>query len=84
MYGKVIMSGTVAGGKKAAITNMKKQGADFYKRIGKKGGMNGHTGGFASDKVGRDGLTGYERAKKVGSTGGRISRRGKAKKNESK
>lgn len=47
--------------------------------IGRKGGHNGHTGGFASDKVGKDGLTGWERASKVGSVGGKISRRGKAK-----
>lgn len=47
--------------------------------IGRKGGHNGHTGGFASEKVGKDGLTGWERAAKVGSVGGKISRRGKAK-----
>lgn len=32
------MAGTPAGGKKAAVTNRQKQGADFYARIGKKGG----------------------------------------------
>lgn len=51
--------------------------------IGKKGGQNGYgieyKGGFASDKVGPDGLTGYERARKVGALGGKISRRGPAK-----
>lgn len=35
-----------------------------------------HAGGFASEKVGKDGLTGYERAKKAGQKGGLISRRG--------
>ena len=43
------MSGTLAGGKKAAITNKLKHGEDFYKRIGSLGGRNGHTGGFAAN-----------------------------------
>lgn len=37
------MSGTKAGGLKAAATNKKKYGEDFYKINGKKGGQNGHT-----------------------------------------
>ena len=73
------MAGTKAGGLKARETNYRKHGKDFYARIGSKGGHNGHTGGFASDKVGSDGLTGWQRATKVGSIGGKISRRGKAK-----
>lgn len=73
------MAGTKEGGRKAAATNLRKHGKDFYSMIGRKGGHNGHTGGFASDKVGKDGLTGWERASKVGSVGGKISRRGKAK-----
>ena len=72
------MAGTIEGGKKAALTNKKKYGNNFYAKIGKKGGSNGHNGGFASDKVGRDGLTGSERAKKFGAIGGKISKRGKA------
>ena len=32
-------------------------------------------GGFASKKIGRDGLTGAERAKQAGAVGGAISRR---------
>lgn len=43
------MSGTKIGGMKAAKTNLEKHGSDFYKRIGAKGGRNGHTGGFASN-----------------------------------
>ena len=73
------MAGTKEGGRKAAETNLRKHGKDFYSMIGRKGGHNGHTGGFASDKVGKDGLTGWERAAKAGSVGGKISRRGKAK-----
>ena len=74
------MPGTIEGGRKAAATNKKKYGKDFYANIGRKGGRNGHTGGFASDKVGRDGLTGYERARVAGKKGGLISKRGKANK----
>ncbi len=74
------MAGTLQGGKKAAETNKLKYGKDFYARIGKKGGKNGHDGGFASETVGKDGMTGPERAKKCGAIGGKISRRGKAKK----
>lgn len=62
---------------------MKKYGPDFYKRIGAKGGANGkgpgYKGGFASNEVGEDGLTGRERAKLAGAKGGAISRRGPAK-----
>lgn len=72
------MSGTLEGGKKACKTNLKKYGKDFYANIGRKGGKNGHSGGFASDKVGKDGLTGYERARVAGKKGGEISKRGKA------
>lgn len=60
------MSGTKAGGLKAAVTNKRNNGEDFYARIGAKGGRNGHTGGFASNR---------ELARKAGKKGGRISRR---------
>ena len=66
------MSGTKAGGAKAAATNKRLHGADFYREIGRKGGKNGHTGGFAANP---------ELAKIAGSIGGRISRRGPAKRN---
>lgn len=42
------MAGNKAGGKKAAATNKLRHGADFYSRIGRQGGMNGHTGGTIS------------------------------------
>ena len=66
------MAGTKAGGLKAAATNKSKYGKVFYARIGQKGGRNGHTGGFAANP---------ELAKIAGAKGGRISKRGKAKKN---
>ena len=64
-----LMAGTKEGGRKASITNRLKHGEDFYERIGRKGGQNGHTGGFASNP---------ELAKIAGRKGGRLSRRGKA------
>lgn len=66
------MSGTRRGGRKAAKTNLERHGADFYKRIGRKGGQNGHTGGFAANPA---------LARIAGAKGGRISRRGSAKNN---
>lgn len=72
------MAGTKAGGAKAARTNMRKYGPNFYAEIGAKGGRSGNTGGFACEKKGEDGLTGPERARIVGAKGGKISRRGPA------
>lgn len=40
------MSGTKTGGLKAAKTNLKTYGEDYYKRIGKVGGASSRTGGF--------------------------------------
>ncbi len=74
------MAGTKIGGRKAAATNKAKYGSSFYASIGAKGGTKSKTGGFASDKLGVDGLTGRERARIAGSRGGRISRRTKASK----
>lgn len=72
------MAGNRDGGRKAAETNMAKYGPDFYRNIGRKGGINGHDGGFASKGIGKDGLTGPERAKIYGSVGGKVSKRGRA------
>lgn len=72
------MAGTKQGGIRAAATNKKRYGKDFYKRIGSKGGSVADIEkGFASFTVGGDGLTGRERARVAGSKGGRISRKGK-------
>lgn len=65
------MAGTPEGGKKAAATNKRIHGKDFYAKIGAKGGQNGHTGGFAANR---------ELARIAGAKGGRISKRGPAKK----
>lgn len=69
------MSGTAEGGKKAAQTNKQRHGADFYQKIGAKGGSTSVKGGFASETVGKDGLTGRQRASKAGKLGGHISRK---------
>ena len=61
----------LTGGLKTAATNKAKYGKEFYARIGKKGGQNGHTGGFAS-------MT-KEQVREAGAKGGRSSRRGMAK-----
>lgn len=60
------MPGTRAGGLKAAAINIEKHGKDFYSRIGKIGGQNGHTGGFSADR---------ELARVAGKKGGHISSR---------
>lgn len=65
------MSGTKSGGLKAAQTNRLKYGDDYYIRMGRKGGQMSHTGGFAANPA---------FARIAGAKGGRISRRGPAKK----
>jgi len=62
------MAGTIDGGKNAAKTNKEKYGADFYAKIGAKGGRKGRTGGFFANR---------ELARVAGAKGGRISRRTK-------
>lgn len=69
------MSGTKLGGRRARETNERKYGKNFYVDIGALGGKRGRTGGFASGKIGPDGLTGRQRAAIAGSVGGTISRR---------
>lgn len=71
------MAGNSAGGHKAKMKNLARD-PHFYAKIGAKGGKNGKTGGFASNVIGKDGLTGSERARIAGAAGGRISRRKKA------
>lgn len=71
------MPGSRIGGLKAAQTNKERFGKDWYAKIGAIGGRNGHSGGFGSDVVGKDGLTGKERAKVAGAKGGAKSKRHK-------
>jgi general stress protein YciG len=59
------MSGTRMGGMKAASKNIASN-PNFYRDIGRKGGRNGHTGGFAAN---------HELARIAGSKGGTISKR---------
>lgn len=65
------MVGTKAGCKKTVERCKELYGANFYSEIGRKGGRSGKTGGFAADP---------ERAVLAGKVGGKISRRGPAKK----
>lgn len=62
------MAGTKQGGVAAANTNKARYGADFYAKIGAKGGVKGKTGGFFANR---------ELARAAGAKGGRISRRTK-------
>lgn len=66
------MSGTKAGGLKAAKKNKEKFGEDFYKNLGKKGGSADHPKGRGFQLSGK--------AREAGRKGGKISKRGKAKK----
>jgi hypothetical protein cdiviTM7_01565 len=61
------MAGTKAGGLKAAQKNLARD-PNFYAKIGRKGGKNGRTGGFAANPA---------LARIAGAKGGRISRRTK-------
>lgn len=60
------MPGTVAGGKKAAITNKQRYGKKFYKRIGALGGKKSTGGGFAANR---------ELAREAGRRGGMAKRK---------
>ena len=63
------MAGTKTGGLKARDKNLAKN-PNFYREIGRKGGKNGNTGGFAANP---------ELARIAGAIGGKISRRNKEK-----
>lgn len=72
------MSGTKAGGRKAAAKNLAKD-PNFYSKIGAKGGRNGRTGGFAAYTVCHCNVIKGEHhlAQCSGYKGGVISRRSK-------
>lgn len=76
------MSQTIAGAAKAKQNIINRLGGEeaYHKHmqsLGKKGGTISTGGGFASYKVGKDGLTGSERAAVAGKIGGERSRRKK-------
>lgn len=58
--------GTVEGGKKAAATNKMRYGVEFYRTIGKMGGVKSRGGGFAYDR---------DIAREAGRLGGLTSKR---------
>lgn len=60
------MAGTPEGGRKAAETNKKRYGREFYEMIGRKGGTISRGGGFAKNP---------ELARVAGRIGGQRSRR---------
>ena len=62
------MAGTKNGGRRAAVTNKQRYGANFYEMIGRKGGKISKGGGFAMNP---------ELARVAGAKGGRASRRTK-------
>lgn len=66
------MAGSVEGGLKARETIKKRHGADFYNRLGRVGGKISKTGGFASHKIGADGLDGPQRAVLAGAKSKRV------------
>lgn len=64
------MPGTKIGGIKAAETNKRKHGPDFYVRIGALGGQKSRGGGFANNP---------ELAREAGRKGGLKSRKNRRK-----
>lgn len=65
------MAGTKEGGAKCRNTIFERHGEDYYKNIGRKGGLVcGIKKGFAANP---------QLAKEAGRKGGKISRRGKAR-----
>lgn len=74
------MSNNSSGGQKVRKTLLGKYGSGYYSNIGKIGGSKTNPEkGFGAKVAGPDGLTGKERAAKVGARGGRISSRRKDK-----
>lgn len=65
------MPGTRVGGLKTAATNKARYGENFYANIGRKGGENGHDGGFAA--------VSKEKRIAAGRKGGQISSRAEDK-----
>lgn len=63
----------MAGTREGALKQKAKRLAEnpnYYKQMGSLGGKKSTTGGFGSNSVGSDGLTGSERARVAGAKGG--------------
>lgn len=60
------MSGTRAGGVRAAATNKLRYGPNYYRQLGKKGGEVSRGGGFAANS---------QLARTAGRMGGQVSRK---------
>lgn len=60
------MGGNKEGARKSVATKLAKYGPDYFSRIGHLGAIKSTPGGFGTDKIGADGLTGPERASKYG------------------
>lgn len=67
------MAGTKAGGKKAAETNKKRYGKDYYSKLGHRGGTAEHYYPRGFEAMDR------EKHLEASAKGGRNSKRGKAK-----
>lgn len=72
------MPNTKEGAEKARRTLLERLGSEealkeYYRNIGRMGGAKSRGGGFASEKVGNDGLTGAQRARLAGKKGGRAT-----------
>lgn len=72
------MPNTKEGARKARQTLLERLGSEeavreYYRNIGRMGGQKSRGGGFASEKVGNDGLTGQERARLAGAKGGKAT-----------
>ena len=67
------MAGTLLGGKRASETNKRKYGEDFYRNIGRMGGVAKVPKGFAlmpKEKVIQAGVIGGTKSRRVGVKGG--------------
>lgn len=64
------MTGTIDGGHQTARTNKKRYGEDFYKKIGRMGGLKSEGGGFSrvpglASLAGRKGAAGKKIRKQI-------------------
>ena len=75
------MSGSREGQLRGARTRRIKYGEDHFRKQCQKAGRTPTTGGFKDKKVGKDGLTGRERASIAGRKGGTMTQKLRYKSN---